>query len=91
MESCDFLIPLKLGRVVDEELKAYGVERLRVVDTSIMPAFVGADICQMVYAIAMKAADLIEVAKVRRTTLISTVANAKCFWTSVYLFEIRHS
>ena len=60
MESCDFLIPLKLGRVVDKELKVHSVEGWRVMDTSIMPTFVGANICQTVYAIAMKAADLIE-------------------------------
>ncbi|GAW15582.1 hypothetical protein ANO14919_049960 [Xylariales sp. No.14919] len=54
------MMPRKLGGVVDEQLKVYGVERLRVVDASIMPVLVGANTCQTTYAIAEKAADLIK-------------------------------
>ncbi|KAF2476896.1 alcohol oxidase [Lindgomyces ingoldianus] len=51
--------PRERGGCVDEELRVYGTERLRVVDASIMPVLVGATTCQTVYAIAEKAADLI--------------------------------
>ncbi|KAG4437134.1 hypothetical protein IFR05_007396 [Cadophora sp. M221] len=53
-------MPLKLGGVVDEELKVYGVEGLSVVDASIMPLIVGATTQSTVYAVAEKAADLIK-------------------------------
>ncbi|TGJ85659.1 hypothetical protein E0Z10_g3122 [Xylaria hypoxylon] len=54
------MMPRELGGVVDEQLKVYGVKRLRVVDASIMPVLVGANTCQTTYAIAEKAADLIK-------------------------------
>ncbi|KAI8627089.1 GMC oxidoreductase [Xylariaceae sp. FL1651] len=54
------MMPRELGGVVDEELKVYGVKRLRVVDASIMSVLVGANTCQTTYAIAEKAADLIK-------------------------------
>ncbi|KAI0109435.1 GMC oxidoreductase [Hypoxylon sp. NC0597] len=54
------MMPKELGGVVDEELKVYGVNRLRVVDASIMPTLPGANTCQTVYAIAEKAVDLIK-------------------------------
>ncbi|KAK3938565.1 oxygen-dependent choline dehydrogenase [Diplogelasinospora grovesii] len=53
------MMPRELGGVVDEELRVFGVKNLRVVDASIMPMLPGANICQTVYAIAEKAADLI--------------------------------
>ncbi|KAK3315910.1 hypothetical protein B0H66DRAFT_624688 [Apodospora peruviana] len=53
------MMPRELGGVVDEELKVYGVNRLRVVDASIMSTLPGGNTCQTVYAVAEKAADLI--------------------------------
>ncbi|KAK1828002.1 putative GMC oxidoreductase [Podospora conica] len=56
------MMPRELGGVVDQELRVYGVEGLRVVDASVIPVIPGANTCQTVYAIAEKAADLIKAA-----------------------------
>ncbi|PGH14497.1 hypothetical protein AJ79_02990 [Helicocarpus griseus UAMH5409] len=53
-------MPRELGGVVDESLLVYGVQKLRVVDASIMPTLVGAHTSQTVYALAEKAADIIK-------------------------------
>lgn len=51
--------PQSRGGVVDQELKVHGVEKLRVVDASIMPLIPGTHTSSTVYAVAEKAADLI--------------------------------
>ncbi|KAL2142005.1 hypothetical protein VTI28DRAFT_1695 [Corynascus sepedonium] len=53
------MLPRELGGVVDEELRVYGVQGLRVVDASIFPTLPGGNTCQPTYAVAEKAADLI--------------------------------
>jgi choline dehydrogenase-like flavoprotein len=52
------MMPLEMGGVVNEELKVYGVERLRIVDASIMPTLPGANTCQTTYALAEKVSRL---------------------------------
>ena len=49
----------RMGDVVDDELKVKGVERLRVVDASVMPDLVGGNINAPVMMIAERASDLI--------------------------------
>ena len=49
-----------MGRVVDATLKVIGIDRLRVVDASVMPAVPSGNINAAVIAVAEKAADLIK-------------------------------
>ena len=53
----------KMGKdelsVVDEELKVYGIENLRVVDASIMPNIITGNLNATTVMIAEKASDLI--------------------------------
>jgi choline dehydrogenase-like flavoprotein len=52
--------PRKWGGVVDAKLKVYGVQKLRVVDASVMPMIPATHLSNSVYAIAERAADLIK-------------------------------
>ena len=54
------MMPKELGGVVDNKLKVYGVEGLRIVDASVMPMIPKGNIQSSVYAVAEKAADLIK-------------------------------
>ncbi|KAK4452590.1 pyranose dehydrogenase [Podospora aff. communis PSN243] len=54
------MMPRNMGGVVDRDLKVYGVKKLSVIDASVMPDLPGAYTQQTVYAIACKAADLIQ-------------------------------
>ena len=49
----------RIGSVVDTELRVRGIERLRVVDGSVLPDLVGANINACVIMIAERAADML--------------------------------
>lgn len=49
----------ELGGVVDEELRVYGTENVRVIDASVIPLQVTGHLVSTIYAIAARAADLI--------------------------------
>jgi len=49
----------ELGGVVDEELRVYGTENVRVVDASVIPLQVTGHLVSTIYAVAGRAADLI--------------------------------
>ncbi|KAK1227764.1 hypothetical protein PQX77_009235 [Marasmius sp. AFHP31] len=54
------MLPKELGGVIDQDLKVYGVDRLRVVDTSSFPIEFSTHPVVTVYAMAEKAAVIIE-------------------------------
>ena len=63
------MLPEKMGGVVDEKLKVYGTNNVRMVDASVFPIIPRANIITMVYATAEKAADVIGVElAIRRTS-----------------------
>ncbi|KAJ8695855.1 hypothetical protein PTI98_005772 [Pleurotus ostreatus] len=57
------MFPREDGGVVDESLKVYGTQNLRVVDASVIPLQISAHIQHTIYAIAEKAADIIKGAR----------------------------
>jgi choline dehydrogenase len=62
------MLPLRLGGVVDDELKVHGIEGLSIVDASIMPLIVGGTTQSTVYAVAEKV-----------STISRTIANYSQF------------
>lgn len=52
--------PANKGGVVDERLRVYGTKNVRVVDASIFPLMVQANLQTLVYAVAERAADFIK-------------------------------
>ncbi|KZV83874.1 alcohol oxidase [Exidia glandulosa HHB12029] len=54
------MLPCDMGGAVDEKLKVYGVQNVRVVDASIIPIQISAHPQATVYGIGEKAADLIK-------------------------------
>lgn len=53
------MLPQELGGVVDTQLKVYGTQNVRVVDSSMMPLITSSNLQPTVYAVAERAADLI--------------------------------
>ena len=53
------MTPEDLGGCIDPKLRVYGVDRLRIVDSSILPLIPAAHLQATMYAVAEKAADLI--------------------------------
>lgn len=56
------MLPEEMGGVVDTELRVYGVENLRVVDSSVVPLLPPGNLQSTVYALAERAADIIKAA-----------------------------
>lgn len=54
------LMPEELGGCVDAQLKVYGIDKLRVVDASLIPLIPAAHLQATMYAVAEKAADIIK-------------------------------
>lgn len=54
------MLPRELGGVVDEKLRLYGAENVRVVDASVFPLLPRANIQSLVYAVAERAAEFIK-------------------------------
>ena len=54
------MLPRSAGGVVDERLKVYGTDNLRVVDASIFPLQIRGNLQTSVYAVAERAADFIK-------------------------------
>ncbi|OJJ75210.1 hypothetical protein ASPBRDRAFT_119807 [Aspergillus brasiliensis CBS 101740] len=53
------MLPREKGGVVDQELKVYGTQNLRVVDASVFPLMPHGNPVSVVYAVAERAADII--------------------------------
>jgi choline dehydrogenase len=68
-----------IGRVVDPQLRVFGVDRLRVVDASVMPSIIRGNTNAPVIAIAERAANLIRNGDaLKPTSLFETGAGVRC-------------
>lgn len=54
------MLPREKGGVVDSKLKVYGVNGLRIVDSSVMPIAARGNPQTTVYAVAERAADILK-------------------------------
>lgn len=54
------MMPEELGGCVDAQLKVYGIDKLRIVDASLIPLIPAAHLQATMYAVAEKAADIIK-------------------------------
>ncbi|KAI0537894.1 oxidoreductase [Xylaria digitata] len=66
------MLPEQIGGVVDSSLRVYGVSNLRVVDASIVPLLPPGNLQSTIYAVAERAADLIEAAHKPKTEEIDS-------------------
>ena len=60
-------MPKEIGGVVDETLKVYGTNNVRVVDASVVPFQVCGHLTSTLYAIAERASDFIKASKSQDT------------------------
>lgn len=57
------MLPREEGGIVDTNLKVYGTKNVRVIDASIFPLHVQGNIMSLVYATAVRGADIIKAAR----------------------------
>lgn len=53
------MAPLDQGGVVNPNLNVHGIKGLKVADISILPSYVGTNICNIAMAVGEKATDLV--------------------------------
>ena len=64
------MMPREMGGVVDQDLRVYGMQNVRVVDASVFPMIPRGNIQTSVYAVAERAADMIKRDRARLQTQV---------------------
>lgn len=54
------MLPMEQGGVVDDELRVYGTDNVRVVDASVVPVSPGQHVMGLAYAVAVRAAQMLQ-------------------------------